>query len=873
MLFLVLFFAFPTLLIFNSLFIPGPVVWGDAPYFYDEGLKELVTGPFIWNHRAQPLGGINSLLWLSPLLFIYGILNTIFGLSNDFIIRILFYFPAILFSIITPFLFARYIGCSRISSVFASLFYTFNTYFLLLIDGGQVGVALAYGIFPLALLSIKKLSDSQNIRSFFSALIVSVVLMAVDVRISIIAFFTFLVWSITERVFNGKKMANFKAAFLLFMCTFIIGAYWIIPLFNLGGLGKIELSNEQFVTLFNSFFLFHPHWPMNEFGRVSNPPFYFIGVPFLVFGSILFNKKLFKIYLPLVFCFLIFVFLAKGASPPVGKIYEFLVSEVPFGSALRDSTKFFTPLILLSGILIGNTISLFSNSLKKHMSYLFLTGTYIYLLFLVYPALIGNMSGVLAKREFNNDFRVIYEKIRDKQSSFRSAWFPERHPFAFQTEVKDSLDAKNLVELRPFASLNVGTFDRFNFMHNSEFLDWFNLLGIKYLFFSGDNRKHLDDEEAKDWDSLLTLVDSVKGLSRESWGTEMSIYSSPNIKPRIFGVDKAFIVIGSDDVYRKLKAIENTFSATNQGFLFPEEGKFDLLKLKGVDPKSLIIIFNERKEEDLTMSFLQNHFVDLTKTVVTSHWAHRGTDQYLKWKYEFLQNKVVAREFDYGKGIAFSSIPDEEVKVSLDAPEDGEYMLATRALTRAKSEVLTYTFDKEERFAFEKEGEFEWNISGPFKLEKGKRSVSFKNVDGFHSVNTVALISKKNWESAKELTRNFMSRFKVVNLTNENRLDVQFLLKDQKWREIDYRYISPVEYEIGPTVVPSWIVFTDRYDPGWNSFPFYSMVNGYYNDPKLRLSKIIFEKQKFVSEGMRISALAIFILASFFVWFYSRRKR
>ena len=143
----------PLVVVFMPFFKSFHLVWGDAPFYWPEGLKELVTKPLIWTEKGIPFGGKNLALWLSPLMILYGSLNKFLGLNNDLIIRILFYFPSVAFAMVGMYSLTKYLKLSKIVQFFSIFVYIFNTYYLLLIDGGQVGVALAYGIFPLTILS------------------------------------------------------------------------------------------------------------------------------------------------------------------------------------------------------------------------------------------------------------------------------------------------------------------------------------------------------------------------------------------------------------------------------------------------------------------------------------------------------------------------------------------------------------------------------------------------------------------------------------------------------------------------------------------------------------------------------------------------
>ncbi|SRR5260221_12894500 len=84
-------------IVFRKFLMAGPLVSGDAPYFYKEGLSELIKFPGTWISRGNTLGGINLFLWIYPIMFLYGMLGVVFHLNNDLILRLLFYFPSLVF--------------------------------------------------------------------------------------------------------------------------------------------------------------------------------------------------------------------------------------------------------------------------------------------------------------------------------------------------------------------------------------------------------------------------------------------------------------------------------------------------------------------------------------------------------------------------------------------------------------------------------------------------------------------------------------------------------------------------------------------------------------------------------------------------------
>ncbi len=860
----------PLYFAFHALFVPGPVAWGDAPYFYPEGLGELVNEPYVWVARGTSFGGINLFLWLSPIMLLYGILYKLFNLGNDVIIRLIFYFPSLLLSLVSPILLVRYLKYSKKVQFFASLVYFLNTYYFILVDGGVVGLLLAYGLYPICILLLKNLIDKPSFEKYILATVSLFVLTSIDPRVGVIAVATIVVWEFIKwiRDRGSSLQKSILRIILVSLTTLALSSYWLVPLAKLGGDAlNLGISKLDFISLLDSILLYQPHWPLNEFGKLTHPPFYFVGVFILIFfGFLIKGSKNRKKELEMGAIFLLFAFMAKGGSYPAGGVYEWLTQHVPLGVAFRDSSKFFIPLTLFAGILIGISVDKVKNNY-------FLVLTYLYLLMLVLPAIKGDLGGVLAKRTVDADFSKIYSKLSSDKGFYRVAWFPEVNPFSYQDNDKEAVSAKDLVNLRIFARLNTGTHDRFNFINSQYYEDWLSLMGIKYLVFSGNPRSRQEDpEEQKSWESLLNLVADQDGFKRTDFNTTLPIYETKNIKSHVYAADKLIAVVGSDNIYDKLLEKDKDINLQDAPFVFFEDGKFDPKNFLEVAPNSVVLVYNGTTSKDLLMSFVSKHFIP-AKEADVNEWAVYSNDQYLEWRYQLLVRGLSLDDFDYEKGIAFSTEKGEVMTFTIRIPESGDYQLSVRSVSQG--EGLRVSFDNREYLINSQEPKLVW-FTQSMRLSKGTYKLTAENMGGVAVFNTFAVVPQKDVADAEKSTEVLTTSFPVVSID-----DLPATISKISDKSIEVIRVSPVAYNLNSKLnTPLWVVFTDSYNPSWKlrrgqgyfpDFPMYSTVNGFYLRPEWEETSIVFKGQEYFRWGAYWTAVSFLLLLLILTWHRSNK--
>ena len=866
-------FLIPYFLIYRAFFTGGTLVWGDAPYFYPENLKELFQKPLTWDIRGYNFGNPQfQVLWLYLPTLLFGLLYKLFGLNSEILIRLIFYFPSTILAIISSWIFIRSYTKNLTAVFLGSLLYSFNTYFLLLLDGGQIGVALAYGIFPLSILTLQKLNEKFNLKNLTLAISIFFLMENIDLRLAILSPVTLIVMDFCQILFTNdwkKIVKNLANLFLVILITLPLNAFWSLPLLNYikNGYSAISTTGENsssFLSLLNGLFLFNPHFPDNEFGKILKPPFYFGLLPILLFGGLVLKNG--RKYLGLGLTLLFFIFLVKGDAKPIGEIYNFLVNEVPFAVAFRDSTKFFIPSLLLSGVLLSYTFEQLTGIIRRRTKLVFLL-FYLYLLALIWPALFGQLSGALEVREFNQNFKVVYQKLSSDPAFFRTVWFPERPPLAYSTSGKEAISANLLYKEIPFAYMILGSYDKFYFLHDSNLTDWFKLLGIKYAFFpQSERKKTYSNKEIIERKNFLDFVNSIPIFEKLDWPITFPGFKVSEPNPKIFAQDKALIVLGDLSVIDYLRKNVDNFSLSNQGMIFLEDGKVNPRELLNLPKEAALMVLKSRDKKDLTMVFLQDYF-QMT-TVSKSEWGSFATDQYLDSKYQLQKNNLPSDDLLFNKGMHFSSIIGEKLQFKANTRNRGKYYLIIRGISNSEK-GLKINFKDIERIV--KHKNFTWDIIGPIDLEKGD-IFKLENLGGFSGVNITAVVPFEKLQEAEKMADKLIEKFPSFDLSKKNNLAI-----DSKMIEVNYSEVNPSEYNVQLDKKPKWLVFSDHFNPGWQingtgSIPFYTIINGFWINGNNSNLKLFFKPQNDAKNGLKITVVTLIVLSVGLVVIYGKLR-
>src|SRR3989344_2290345 len=519
------------LLVYSPWFsFSGTLSSGDWPFLYVENIKEFSFLP-----QAQ-------FLWLAPY---YQIPAKIFvqylNLPWELFERMFWFWPFIGISIASSYYLTR--------SWIGVLIYTTYTYILMIVAGGQMGIAMAYAISPFVLRKFIDFVDSllnvilseqerpKNLMRFFAfaqddnvkrAILIGLVLSVLtmfDPRVAYIIVIAVAIYGLLNIKFlHSVFHVLYSVFFIPILIAAILNSYWIVPLFRKGADLVIENFDSSlgfeyfsFADFSHAFSLLHPNWPENIFGKTYFLQPEFLILPVIAYISLLFIKNSKQIQNSklqnknnltmrqlsngtiLFFALLGIVgaFLAKGANPPFGEVNLWLFENFPGMSMFRDPTKFYILVVLSYSILVPFSIvslSKWVNSKFKIQNYLpnlFLLFTILYLIFLIRPAIFGQLSGTFKSHTVPQEYIELKNFIKAQNESFGILWIPEKHRYGFYSGYNPFVSAREFMDIHDPVKLAIELRNRNENQWNTRLLD----MNIRYIIVPYDSQEELFIED------------------------------------------------------------------------------------------------------------------------------------------------------------------------------------------------------------------------------------------------------------------------------------------------------------------------------------------------------------------------------------------
>lgn len=858
--------------------IPGPRVANDFSFVSRDWLKLQFDIPRAWNERgAEGLGEYGVfILWSYPINLIFGILATL-GLNFELWERILI----LLFIFLGSFSIWKFLSTYKLSDqakFIGALFYLVNTYSILLVDGGQISIALAYGLFPLAILFAFQAAYERIKKKILAGLMITI-LGFFDIRFVYILFLSFLLRALFDILeHKGTSLKTFwkwlNTGVMMGLIVLALNSFWLIaylknPINNEVFISFTKISTN-FLNFGHSLLVISPHWYKNVFGRISELKPEFILLAILVFLAPILRKKDKNILFWMLVA-IVSIFLTKGDSEPLSGIYSWLHANIPGFSFFRDSTKFFFLVILSYAVLIAITSE---EILKKLLNgnklavfyFLFIIA---YLLYLVRPVFLNQMTGSFSIQPFEKEFLSLAKVLQNEKNFGRVFWIPGTAPLSYSDLDHPIVEAARVFNRKPFVFGVKGTYETFNFLREASYMgEIFDVAGISYIAYPFLNirRGNLSPDHIKYYYSFLSQLGNLPWVEGKITESEIPLLKTKNHQDKIFIASNSWIVFGSDEIFS-----EATKSArlklSNNAIIFAED-KPEIGSLLTQYPEAKVVL-NKKTNTDLIASFIPASKIIFpadklaTSPDKTGWWKNDGKNL-ISWR-DFLQTKysLDSKELDLGGGWAVGegrkqfTIYNPSTSLETGFQLTSGKMLLARVMESSRSGALRFYQDDQEigkvSTLFAGNANIRWFEVG--KLAE-TADLIIKTEGDINVINALAIVDPNDlakYKKAAEGLKKQMKDFKPDNVTVDS-------------PQVRYEKINQTKYKvtISNLTYPGILVFSSTFHPLWKlnsegSVPVYGFLNGF------RIAKdgeyiLEFEPQKYVKEGLVISLLSFILI-------------
>lgn len=826
-----------------------PIAAHDFPYLFSAQAAGNFSLPFTWSPASHDALGVftTSTLWDWPYSLLIG-LGAKLGLDFSLIILALGIVPTVLIGWISLGKLLKNYSLSPGARIIGQFLFVANTYILMLMDGGQLSLAVAYSLLPLAIYYL-------STRAKF--ILVTLIISFLDIRylylLAILAAF--------QAIFDHRRFRDYLVTGLV-TGFILVGAhsYWLLPSLltkapslPTGYARQSQVSTLSFATLTHALFLIQPHWPKNIFGQISPPSPSFLLLPVLAFLPLIVyprNKQI----LYWTGIALLSLFLVKGSQPPFPQVYPWSFSHLPGFSLFRDPVKFFTLLALSYSVLIA-----FSTHYLFQKNRLLPGLIAIYLLFLITPVLKGQATGLFSKSRNSKFYLRLAGYLESDSNPGGLVWIPSKPPLGYSSPTHPSTDALTLLNKRPFATGVVGSYDLLNFLREASYSgQLLNLASVKYIGFAAVDSLR-DSLKLEDVNYRQIFTDQVSQLpwvkSRLDFGP-VSLLQTKSHQDLFFIPLSTSFIVGSDDIYQSEIDLPKT------ALVFVEEKPGTLVRMSQFPQAKLLL--NGKRQTDVAAALLPpEDFIfpaqKLNFDPDQSGWWKRETSDLISWR-DFLRQKYSLdnQDFDYGGGWAVSE-GENSLTVNLNSCS-GDCIVLARVMVSPQGGKIKFSGSGQKIIETTSDrAEFLWFEIGPVS---SPASISLATEGRINVVNALAAVPVSSWVQLQSQAESLINYLPPSPPPNQP--------------EISFTKHNPTSFTVSikNLSAPATLAFSQNYDSFWrldnnSPVPLYSFINGFFI-PGAGEYTVSFFPQRYVLPGLVISLLTLITLTALLINFKAR---
>lgn len=622
--------------VYRSFFSFVPLSSGDWGVYFSDGIALFFLMPQAWStHFGNGLGG-NDVFLLALNTYHYffsGIADRVLHLPWTAIERLFWYWPFLGIGAVGSYVLARRVLSGNGLSMLAPVVYLSNSYVLMIVGGGQMGVAMGYAVAPYVLWAVIRWSEQVKTTQwvYWSVVAGSVFSAALlfDLRMSYILLIPSVVYVLMRIKYDRSALFLRRTLFSFIAAGGVVAAFhffWLYPFVMQGtnplaGLGDAFVNPDMvkflsFAPFEHTLSLLHPNWPENIFGKIHFLRPEFLILPLLAFSSLMFiaQKKRWSPDHPAIIFFafigLTGVFLSKGSNPPLGEVYLWLFGKIPGFVMLRDSTKFYLLTALSYCVLIPFALAQLTKTagrigVRSKVSARLITALFLVLWLVIHrEALAGKLSGTFSPGSVPAAYVRLQEYLTLNRSFSRVLWVPDRQRYGYFSDTTPglSLDALRIASPAAFVS----------WMSGEESSEQLSRLAVSYVIVPTDPKGELfvtdrayDDAKRQEF---VNVLDNDADLVRLDGFGEIAVYKTGSNYGHMYYQDNPSVLISYDRIRpTKYKIILSAHTDERQ-LIFSET----------FDPQWELVFESHRISPDRTVDGLQMFTVPaLTRETVS----------------------------------------------------------------------------------------------------------------------------------------------------------------------------------------------------------------------------------------------------------------
>ncbi len=881
-----------SVIVHRNWFQDDTLIAGEVTYYPGSYVAGSVGSPHMWDATKNAGGPSGVYLYRHPFLFMRGLLTRWFGegVSDLLAYKIpLVAVPVLAMYCLIYFLLKK----DRTACFVGSLFFSLNTYVLHLSRGGQSHGAIAVALAPLPILFAIKGIKHGDLRYSVAgglALALQACLTARSAYLTALIIVMYMVLHLCclagRRVTHRKHSAFLavRAVAVILVLTACLHLYWVLPLSVQRGVSAPSSLGQPYwiydhnsVTLARAATLFHPWDTLQQENvgpvRLEDVRSLYWLLPVLALGAPLLSRRRDIWFIVLIAA--AFVFLAKGAHPPLGRLYIWCFKNVPGFQGFRDPSKFFLGVSCMYAVLLGCSVSGICRAVAmaapgrlRYLSKAFLVLSVAGMLYLVYPHCKDQLvGGTYLPRPMGEDYLEVRDFIRADRGRFRTLWHPLRGTYAFYSPAYPYISGGDYHQLDLYL---------YRMDINKRCLDqttrWGKLVGLlnaKYIVLPPitvgewvyDAFKTTREEHR---DRLLEQQDISETSCR--W-----VLLNESHLPRFYTASSAAVVAGGMGSLVGLAELSGEYQLFEDLVVFFS----DDLKERTADvlARADLLVFYGQDEGELALAMTgPGPRLDLWDYAVYSGENDPVGSRFGRtvWPPYGDLGHQAGELAQSGKGVVDYSDPTKEhrMRVGFEVVESDRYELWMRMGFSGKNGTMELSLDGRQVGVVETKRErsrYGWVRISDRVLSEGEHFLEVRSrPDGKQQLDQLVVLKRKDRERQDELVAGFLENKTVLRLFPPGPDGGAWRLLSGTWEDVQvqdfleagtgggvgWTMVSPTRYELDfAQERPGYLVFSETYSPHWQFTPqggravasgrAYGRINAFYVERTGRIKGVI----------------------------------